>query len=316
MQFMATDRQNKPDSNRASTRGGFTLVELLVVLAIMAILATLVLSAFNSIGDSQNFGSEVSDFQQTLDDARAYAMANNTFVFVGIEEVDASQPTSATPQNLQTGNGQTAGGSGNGGRIAVAVVTTTDGTSDLGPKSSTVNPNSNYALNKNVTPISKLRLFPNLHLAPDYYMGSYDGVSATSPSPLANRATLSNSYSSLGYNANYAATDTSNGLTEYFTWPLSSTSASSSQYTFNRIIQYSPDGSASLVRILGNGGTKLTFTPAWLEIDFEQMHGYSLTPVTQYSAVNNESLNQAVTGNQVAAIQIDGITGTTQVYQQ
>ncbi len=279
-------KSNAIVNRRGARQRGFTLVELLVVLVIMAILSSLVVAAFNSIGDSQSFASQSNDFQQLLDDARAYAMANNTYTFIGIEEVDASQPTSAVPQNLVTAT--------KGGRIAAAVVTTRDGTSALGTD------------NSNVVAISKLKVFPNMHLQANYYMGpgrkSSTNVTATSPSPMANRALLTGKTYTLGNNATQAASVLNS---EYFTWPLTGTA----QYTFNRLIQFSPDGSASMVRTPGS--SQLTYSPTWLEIDLEQMHGAVLSSVPTYT-----SLNKASAGHQVVAIQIDGITGNTQLYQQ
>src|SRR6266704_310725 len=72
---------------------GFTLAELLVVLAIMAVRSTLLVIGFQSILGNQ-FNSEVSVIANTMVRARAYAMDNNTYVFVGIAEVNASTSAS------------------------------------------------------------------------------------------------------------------------------------------------------------------------------------------------------------------------------
>lgn len=66
--------------------GAFTLVEMLVVIGIIVALSALVVPAFNAISggkDVQNTAWEVSGL---LDQARGYAMAENTHVWVGLRQ--------------------------------------------------------------------------------------------------------------------------------------------------------------------------------------------------------------------------------------
>ena len=278
-------------------RGGFTLVEMLVVLGIMAILAALMVTAMNSVGDAGNFASEVSDFQQLMDDARAYAMANNTYVFVGIEEVDSSLSTYAVPQHQYGGSGT------GGGRIAVAVVATKDGTNYTSTTGLT-------SVN-NLLAINKLKIFSNAHLI-DYSMNGPSGITPTT-GQLANRVKLTGNSESLSYDIDPGG----NGQysTPAFFWPLTATSAATAQYNFyqGEVIQYGPDGSAVLI---GPAAVTTLPAPTWIEIDFEQMHGSVVTSTTVPVYTTAAALVKGSRGHQVAAIQIDGITGNSQFYRQ
>ena len=69
---------------------GFSLIELLVVMAIIGILAAVTIPAMNSIKGASNVTKAAYDIAGALEQARAYAMAKNTYVFVGIAEVDSS----------------------------------------------------------------------------------------------------------------------------------------------------------------------------------------------------------------------------------
>jgi prepilin-type N-terminal cleavage/methylation domain-containing protein len=130
-----------PARHRAN-RSGFSLVEMLVVMTIMAILSSLVAASFTGI-IGNNFDQSVSNFSDTMEQARSYAMANNTYVYVGMEEVDAND-TSATPA---VGNGL----------LAVAVVASTDGTNGF-------NGGTTWSGSAALTAISPLKLFRNLHM--------------------------------------------------------------------------------------------------------------------------------------------------------
>src|SRR5579871_2836352 len=63
---------------------GFTLTELLVVVAIILMMMSVAIPAFNAIRGGTDFTSVVYDVAGILDQSRAYAMANNTYVLVGI----------------------------------------------------------------------------------------------------------------------------------------------------------------------------------------------------------------------------------------
>ena len=85
--------------SRPHLSGAFSLVELLVVIAIIAVLAVLVMPAMGAIKGAGNTTKAAYDITGVLDNARAYAMANKTYVWVGFyeESSDAGSPTSAQP---------------------------------------------------------------------------------------------------------------------------------------------------------------------------------------------------------------------------
>jgi len=221
--------------SRKGTYKGFTLVEMLVVLAIASILSILVSAGFQSITGSALDG-QVSDIANTFVRARAYAMANNTYVFVGIQEVSASNASNAT---------QTAGT----GRIGVTVVASSDGTRGYQTSISASTPLTSLNI------VSPLRHYDNLHLLTS---------AGTGISNLPNTSTTSTTYEVGG--------TTSTSLTT-FTWPLGSASP---QYpTFggtgvsnDTVIQFNPQGEAQIVNS--------AFTDSvlqWIEIDLIPTHG-------------------------------------------
>ena len=88
------------------TRSAFSLIELLVVIAILAIVSAIALPAFNSIRAAGGLTKTANDIAGILEQARAYAMAQNTYVWVGFRKdgadtlavgVIASKTGSANP---------------------------------------------------------------------------------------------------------------------------------------------------------------------------------------------------------------------------
>ena len=130
---------------RDGAEAGFSLVEMLVVISIAAILSLLASVGFQNVVGPV-FNGQVSDIASTLARARAYAMANNTYVFVGIQELDASKSRTGA---------QTSGT----GRVAVTVMASQDGTRGYLTSSG-----SSTALNS-LAVVSPLRVFDNLHIA-------------------------------------------------------------------------------------------------------------------------------------------------------
>jgi prepilin-type N-terminal cleavage/methylation domain-containing protein len=82
-----------------STRAGFSLIELLTVLAVMSVLTAMSLPIVNAIKDSQNVTAATFSVSSALQRARAYAMAHDTYVWVGFYEEAANtmSPTNVAP---------------------------------------------------------------------------------------------------------------------------------------------------------------------------------------------------------------------------
>ena len=77
----------------------FTLVELLLGLGTIAILMVLAAPVFTKIKTANDITTAGSTIVGVLEQARNYAMANTTYVWVGFyeEEASAAVPSNATP---------------------------------------------------------------------------------------------------------------------------------------------------------------------------------------------------------------------------
>jgi prepilin-type N-terminal cleavage/methylation domain-containing protein len=69
-----------------SSSRGFSLVELLVVMAVLVVMLSLAGPAMNALKGANDVNQAASDLSSTLEQARAYAMANNTFTYVGLHQ--------------------------------------------------------------------------------------------------------------------------------------------------------------------------------------------------------------------------------------
>jgi len=77
-----------------SLSAAFTLVELLAVLATTGILATLAIPPISSLKRAESMNQTVSEISLLLDQARTYAMAHSTYVWVGFAPDTESQQLS------------------------------------------------------------------------------------------------------------------------------------------------------------------------------------------------------------------------------
>ena len=118
---------------RKSPKGGFTLIELLTVITIMAVLAGLSVPALSALKKSSQVDLTFSKLTETLEQAREYAVAQNTYVWV------AFYPTTSSPAT--------------GKQLSLAVVASADGT-DLGPTWM-----SSVGAGSNLVQVSKIQTF-------------------------------------------------------------------------------------------------------------------------------------------------------------
>src|SRR5213082_331443 len=104
---------------------GFTLIELLVVIGVVILLTALLTPAFTNLKSAGDVTSAAYTIKGVLEQARTYAMTNNTYTWVGFFEEDANTSTPAILGN---------------GRLVMSVVASIDGTNVYGSGTGTIDP--------------------------------------------------------------------------------------------------------------------------------------------------------------------------------
>ena len=194
---------------------------------IIGMLMIFLVPAITGIKGASDVSTTASSIAGTLEQARAYAMANNTYVWVGFAEVDASKSTSASPQTVGVG------------RVAVAVVASRDGTRGYDISNGNLSSPcwSNYNKGTNLIAISKIQSFDNTHLASLF-------------SDIPNSGGLSRQTVT---NTTYMIGNTDSSSVTPFAWPLGN-ALGAGQYQFQTVINFDPQGVARLQTISNNDG--------------------------------------------------------------
>ena len=82
--FRISSRFPKRGKTKDKCAAAFSLAEVLVVMAIMALLLAVSIPAFNQLTQSQHLSQSITSIANLLDYARTEAMAKNTYTWVGL----------------------------------------------------------------------------------------------------------------------------------------------------------------------------------------------------------------------------------------
>jgi prepilin-type N-terminal cleavage/methylation domain-containing protein len=205
-------------SSAPQSRAGFTLFELLIVIAIVGLLLVLLAPAFTTIKSGTDVTSVAYTIKGVLDTARTYAKANNTYSWVGFYEEDVSQP-STNPPTVGTG------------RLIMSIVASKNGTKIYDPNNlSTIGATQ-------LMQVGKLTKVDNVHLWTHTDNPSGTGDTFNTRTNVPSAYCIGNS-------------SPANSLTP-FQYPVGNP-APSAQYTFRKALQFSPRGE---VRVNNDGNS-------------------------------------------------------------
>ena len=271
----------------------FSLVELLVVMGIIILVLGLGVPAFSGLKGSRDVTASAYDIAGTLEGARAYAMANRTYVWVGFFEEDGSK-ASATPATDGVG------------RVVLCVVASKDGNrykdtliDKYNPKPFGDNDPTNLV---SLVQLNKLIRLNNTHLvAANTGPGSLDSNNPDRPSVSADYQVADPLTQSSPNSGPFSQHRSGSGSTVFnptvFYYPLGST-FNTAQYTFAKIIEFNPQGDAS--KIVDNISAGI---PAWMEIAVVPTRGSLIDPRHRGST------------NAAAIVQVGGLNGRVRIFR-
>jgi prepilin-type N-terminal cleavage/methylation domain-containing protein len=264
----------------------FSLIELLVVIAIIVLVTAFIVPAFTSIKGGGDVTGAAYMIKGVLDQARTYAMSNNTYTWVGFYEEDASQ--SSTNPATQ-GNG----------RVVMSMVASKDGTTVYNPNSTT---NPDPLDSTRLIQVGKLIKIENVHLA--IFNDGLGTGETFDTRPAADTSfdqaclctnTRSSRFGEINLTVPQSAPSTNTQFP--FHYPLST--AFPGQYRFNKTLQFNPRGESSInstynvLRVLEVG----------------------LIP-TRGTTAPTPTPSPGTYGGNVIAIQLTGYSGNIKVYRR
>jgi hypothetical protein len=254
----------------------------LTVVGISLLMTALTIPALNALKNSSDVTSAAYDISGLLQIARTYAMTNNTYVYAGFEEVDATVSPGALVQKPGVG------------RLAMVVAASRDGTP--GYSTGVTGWQSSGA---GLVQVARLLRVEDVHLP--MAMGAFPTSGNMSAS--VGRRNVTARYPSFEVMSGAAPSATP------FNYPLSTTAAQA-QYVFQNVIQYDPQGSARVLLVPTTQGAAIdTESVPWcIELYLQQTHGNIAPPVPQPGA------SGAITENDVS-IQVDGMTGGVRIFR-
>ena len=265
---------------RRRLTSGFTLIELLVVIGIMILLTALLTPAFTNLKSAGDVTSAAYTIKGVLEQARTYAMANNTYTWVGLYEEDGSQSSTNPP---------TPGV----GRLVMSVVASKDGTTVYDPNS---NLNPDPIDPSKLVQLNKLVKIDNVHL-PLFTIGSSTGSTFDTRPALQNDPVVGYNDSRFGeLNGNPTAPTTNAKFP--FQYPVGKP-APAAQYTFTKTLQFNPRG---------EGRINSTY-------DVRRVIEIGLIPTHQNVAPTPTPSAGNYAGN-VVAVQLNGFAGNVKIYRR
>ena len=245
----------------------FSLIELLVVMAVMAVMLSFIGPAVSGLKGGADLASAAYEISDTLGRARAYAIARNTYVWVGIAEVDQALTTSAAPQRDGIG------------RVALSIVASKDGTRIYDENSNIASDwATKTASGVGLVQLGKLVRIENAHISD---LGTPPAGGGMDRPAVAQEFQIGAAVSALSFN-----------------FPLGKASGIA-QFTFNKVIQFDPQGTAKIVTT--NGYSLLA---RQMEVGLQPAKGNVVPPIAGGSGLGN-----------CVAIQINGLTGATAIYR-
>ena len=269
------------------TQDAFSLIELMVVIAIMVLVSALIAPAFRSLKGAGDVTSAAYTVKSVLEQARTYAMANNTYTWVGFYEEDVSQPSTNPP---------TPGV----GRLVISIVAAKDGVQGFDPNAVT-SPTNRLDIARLVQ-VGKLIKIENVHLPlfaiPTGTPGNtFDTRPAVQNDPVVGYN--DSRFGELNASPPNTAPVSNNGSSKFpFQYPIGNP-VPNAQYTFTKTLQFDPRGE-------GRINSSYDVRPV-IEIGLLPTHG-NVAPTPTPSAGNYN-------GN-VVAVQLNGFAGNVKVYRR
>lgn len=276
-----------PLPNLSRLHCAFTVVELVAVIGVIVVLMLLLAPAFTSLKSAGDVTSAAYTIKGVLEEARSYAMANNTYTWVGFYEEDGSAPSASPTATPGTG------------RLVMSTVAAKDGTTVYNPNSS-LNPDPIDPTK--LIQIGKLVKIDNVHL-PIFSDGTGTGDSFDGrPLPGISHDTAcdcDNTRSSRFGDINLPVPQSAPSTNSKFPFHYPLSSAFPGQYRFDKTFQFNPRGEG---RINSTYGVLQV-----VEFGFVATHA---------NAAPTPSPSPGLYPGNVVALQISGFGGNVKIYRR